>query len=160
MSNLVEVKVVNVAIDIKSKMPVIVLKEKKGDKTLPIWIGLFEAQSIALAMENIKPPRPLTHDLAKSLIEKLKGKVDKIVISDLRNNTFYAKILIKQNGEDIQVDSRPSDAIALALRLQVSIFIEEKVLDKVSVGSSPIDEKEVEDFKKKLNNLKPEDFGL
>lgn len=157
---MVEVKVVNVAIDIKSKMPVVLLKEKKGDKTLPIWIGLFEAQSIALAMENIKPPRPLTHDLAKSLIEKLKGKVDKIVISDLRNNTFYAKILIKQNGEDIQIDSRPSDAIALALRLQVSIFIEEKVLDKVSVGSSPIDEKEVEDFKKKLNNLKPEDFGL
>jgi len=160
VSKLVEVKVVNVAIDIKSKMPVIVLKEKKGDKTLPIWIGLFEAQSIALAMENIKPPRPLTHDLAKSLIEKLKGKVNKIVISDLKNNTFYAKILIKQNGEDIQVDSRPSDAIALALRLQVSIFIEEKVMDKVSVGSSPIAEKEVEDFKKKLKNLKPEDFGL
>jgi len=124
---LVEVNVINVAIDIKSKMPVIVLKEKSGDKTLPIWIGLFEAQSIALAMENIKPPRPLTHDLAKSLIEKLKGKVDKVVINDLRNNTFYAKILIRQNGEDIQVDSRPSDAIALALRLKVPIFIEEEV---------------------------------
>lgn len=157
---MIEVDVINVAIDIKSKMPVIVLKEKYGDKTLPIWIGLFEAQAIALAMENIIPPRPLTHDLAKSLIEKLRGKVDRIVINDLRHNTFYAKILIKQNGESIQVDSRPSDAIALALRLKVPIFIEEAVLDKVAVEGSPIDEKEVEEFKKKLKDLKPEDFGI
>ena len=157
---MVEVNVINVAIDMKSKMPVIVLKEKEGDKTLPIWIGLFEAQSIALAMENIKPPRPLTHDLAKSLIEKLKGKVDRVVINDLRHNTFYAKIMIRQNGEDIQVDSRPSDAIALALRLGVPIFIEEEVLDKVAIGTGPIDEKEIEEFRKKLKDLKPEDFSL
>ena len=157
---MVEVDVINVAIDMKSKMPVIVLKEKEGDKTLPIWIGLFEAQSIALAMENIKPPRPLTHDLAKSLIEKLKGKVDRVVINDLRHNTFYAKIMIRQNGEDIQVDSRPSDAIALALRLRVPIFIEEEVLDKVAIGTGPIDEKEIEEFRKKLKDLKPEDFSL
>jgi len=155
---LVEVDVVNVAIDMHSKMPVIVLKEKRGDKTLPIWIGLFEAQSIALAMENIKPPRPLTHDLAKSLIEKLKGKVDKVVINDLRHNTFYAKIFIRQNGEDIQVDSRPSDAIAIALRLKVPIFIEEEVLEKVAIDSGPIAEEEIEEFKKKLKDLKPEDF--
>jgi len=157
---LIEVDVVNVAIDVKSKMPVIVLKEKNGSKTLPIWIGLFEAQSIALAMENVKPPRPLTHDLAKSLIEKLKGKVDRVVINDLRHNTFYARILIRQNGESIQVDSRPSDAIALALRLKVPIFIEEEVLDKVAMDSSPIGEEEIEEFKKKLKDLKPEDFGL
>ncbi|HHF98955.1 bifunctional nuclease family protein [Candidatus Aerophobetes bacterium] len=155
---MVEVDVVNVAIDMHSKMPVIVLKEKRGDKTLPIWIGLFEAQSIALAMENIKPPRPLTHDLAKSLIEKLKGKVDKVVINDLRHNTFYAKIFIRQNGEDIQVDSRPSDAIAIALRLKVPIFIEEEVLEKVAIDSGPIGEEEIEEFKKKLKDLKPEDF--
>jgi len=157
---LIEVDVVNVAIDVKSKMPVIVLKEKNGSKTLPIWIGLFEAQSIALAMENVKPPRPLTHDLAKSLIEKLKGKVDRVVINDLRHNTFYARILIRQNGESIQIDSRPSDAIALALRLKVPIFIEEEVLDKVAMDSSPIGEEEIEEFKKKLKDLKPEDFGL
>lgn len=157
---MIEVDVVNVAIDVKSKMPVIVLKEKNGSKTLPIWIGLFEAQSIALAMENVKPPRPLTHDLAKSLIEKLKGKVDGVVINDLRHNTFYARILIRQNGESIQVDSRPSDAIALALRLKVPIFIEEEVLDKVAMDSSPIGEEEIEEFKKKLKDLKPEDFGL
>ncbi|MBE0477606.1 bifunctional nuclease family protein [Candidatus Aerophobetes bacterium] len=157
---MVEVNVVNVAIDVKSKMPVVVLKEKGGDKTLPIWIGLFEAQSIALAMENIKPPRPLTHDLAKSLIEKLKGKADRVVINDLKHNTFYAKIMLRQNSENIQIDSRPSDAIAIALRLNIPIFIDEAVLDKVAIGSSPIGDEEIEDFKKKLQNLKPEDFGL
>ncbi len=156
---MIEVKVVNVAIDANSKMPVIVLKEKTGEKTLPIWIGLFEAQAIALALENVKPPRPLTHDLAKSLIEKLKGKVDRVVISDLRNNTFYAQILIKKNGQSIKVDSRPSDAIALALRLNVPIFINEIVLDKVSIGGKPIGEDELEEFRKRLRDLKPEDFG-
>jgi len=153
---MIEVKVMKVAIDVNSKMPVIVLKEKKGEKTLPIWIGLFEAQAIALAMENVKPPRPLTHDLAKSLIEKLHGKVDKVVITDLINNTFYARILIRRNGENLQVDSRPSDAIALAIRLKVPIFIDETVLNKVA--GEPIKDEEVEDFKKKLRDLKPEDF--
>jgi len=160
---MVEVQVVNVAIDLKTKMPVIVLQEKKGEKTLPIWIGLFEAQAIALALENVKPPRPLTHDLAKSLIEKLRGKVDRVVISDLRNNTFYARIVMRQNGENFQVDSRPSDAIALALRLKVPIFIEEMVLDKVAssggITSAPIEEKDVEEFRRKLRDLKPEDFA-
>ena len=156
---MIEVKVVNVAIDANSKMPVIVLKEKTGEKTLPIWIGLFEAQAIALALENVKPPRPLTHDLAKSLIEKLKGKVDKVVISDLRNNTFYAQILIRKDGESIKVDSRPSDAIALALRLNVPIFINETVLDKVTIGGKPIGEDELDEFRKRLKDLKPEDFG-
>ena len=157
---MIEVKVVNVAIDVKSNMPVIILKEKEGEKTLPIWVGLFEAQAIALALENVKPPRPLTHDLTKSIIEKLEGKVDRVVINDLKNNTFYARILMRKNGESIQVDSRPSDAIALALRLKVPIYIDEGVLDKVAVGSKPIEEKEIEDFKRKLKDLKPEDFGL
>jgi len=157
---MIEVTVSKVAIDVNSKMPVIVLKEKDGDKTLPIWIGLFEAQAIALALENVKPPRPLTHDLAKSLIEKLNGRVDRIVISDLRHNTFYARILMRRNGESLQVDSRPSDAIALALRLKVPIFIDETVLDKIAIGDKPpIKEEEIEDFKKRLKDLKPEDFG-
>lgn len=158
---MIEVTVSKVAIDVNSKMPVIVLKEKEGDKTLPIWIGLFEAQAIALALENVRPPRPLTHDLAKSLIEKLEGRVDRVVISDLRHNTFYARILMRRNGEPLQVDSRPSDAIALALRLKVPIFIEETVLDKIAIGDKPpIKEEEIEDFKKRLKDLKPEDFSL
>jgi bifunctional DNase/RNase len=155
---MIEVKVVKVAIDVNSKMPVIVLRKKGGEKIFLIWIGLFEAQAIVLALENVKPPRPLTHDLAKSLIEKLHGKVDKVVISDLVNNTFYGRILIRRNEEDVQIDSRPSDAIALALRLSVPIFIDETVLNKVALGNEPIGDEEVEDFKKKLQDLKPEDF--
>jgi len=157
---MIEVKVANVAIDVNSKMPVVILKEKKGGKKLPIWIGLFEAQAIALALQDLKPPRPLTHDLTKSLIEKLEGKVEKVIISDLKNNTFYARIVMRKNGEDIDIDSRPSDAIALALRFKVPIYINETVLDKVAVGSKPINNKEFREFKKKLKDLKPEDFGL
>ncbi|MCD6473115.1 bifunctional nuclease family protein [Candidatus Aerophobetes bacterium] len=157
---MIEVKVANVAIDVNSKMPVVILKEKKGGKKLPIWIGLFEAQAIALALQDLKPPRPLTHDLTKSLIEKLEGKVEKVIISDLKNNTFYARIVMRKNGEDIDIDSRPSDAIALALRFKVPIYINETVLDKVAVGSKPINDKEFREFKKKLKDLKPEDFGL
>jgi hypothetical protein len=155
---MIEVKVVKVVIDENSKKPVIVLRKKGGEKTFLIWIGLFEAQAIALALENVKPPRPLTHDLAKSLIEKLHGNVDKVVISDLVNNTFYSRILIRRNEENLQVDSRPSDAIALALRLNIPIFIDETVLNEVALGNEAIGDEEVEDFEKKLKDLKPEDF--
>jgi len=159
-SVLVEVQVINVAIDIKSKMPLIVLQEKQGRKTLPIWVGLFEAQSIALAMENIQPPRPLTHDLTRTLIEHLDGHLQRVIINDLKDNTFYAIIVIDRNEQSIQVDSRPSDAIALALRLDAPIYIEETVLDKAGKGPNPINDKELEQFREKLKDLKPEDFGL
>jgi len=160
---MIEVKVANVAIDVKSNMPVIILKEKKGKKTLPIWVGLFEAQSIALALENVKLPRPLTHDLTKNIIEKLNGKVRRIVINDLKNNTYYARILMKKNSQGIDIDSRPSDAIALALRFKVPIYIEESILNKVGaeteiMDTKPIEDKEVEEFRKKLGSIKPEDF--
>lgn len=158
---MIEVQIINVAIDVKSKMPLIVLREKEGNKTLPIWVGLFEAQSIALALENIQPPRPLTHDLAKALIEQLDARVERVVINDLKDNTFYAVIVIDHNRQSIKVDSRPSDAIALALRLSAPIYIEETVLDKAGKGSShAIDDEEFEQFKQKLKDLKPEDFGL
>lgn len=155
---MIEVKVVKVGIDVNSKMPVIVLRKKGGGKTFLIWIGLFEAQAIALTLQNVKPPRPLTHDLAKSLIEKLHGKVDKVVISDLVNNMFYSRILIRKKEESVQIDSRPSDAIALALRFSVPIFVEETVLNKVAIDNEPIGDEEVQDFKKKLEDSKPEDF--
>jgi len=155
---MIEVKVVKLGIDVNSKMPVIILKEKEGQKTLPIWIGLFEAQAIAFALEKVKPPRPLTHDLAQLLIEKLDGKLDRVVISDVINNTFYARLFIQRNRENLQVDSRPSDAIALALRFKAPIFVDETILKKLALGSKPIRDEEVEDFKKRLEDLKPEDF--
>jgi len=154
-----EVKVAKVAIDLNSKMPVIILKEEKGEKTFPLWTGVSEAQAIVFALENVTPVRPLTHDLARSLVEKLHGKLDKVVIIDLIGNTLYARILIKREGENVEVDSRPSDAIALALRFKVPIFIQERVLNKVAAASKPIKDEEVEDFKKKLKDLKPEDFA-
>ncbi len=156
---MIEVKVAKLGIDVNSKIPVIILKEKVGEKSLPIWIGLFEAQAIAFALEKVKPPRPLTHDLAKLLIEKLDGKLDRVVISDVINNTYYAHLFIQRNRENFQVDSRPSDAIALALRFKAPIFINETILKKLALGSKPISDEEVEDFKKKLKDLRPKDLG-
>lgn len=155
---MIEVKVVKLGINVNSKMPVIILKEKEGQKSLPIWIGLFEAQAIAFALEKVKPPRPLTHDLVKLLIEKLDGKLDRVVISDVINNTYYARLFIQRNRENLQVDSRPSDAIALALRFKAPIFINETILKKLALGNKPISDEEVEDFKKKLKDLRPKDL--
>jgi len=155
---MIEVKVAKLGIDINSKMPVIILKEKEGGKSLPVWIGLFEAQAIVLALEKVKLPRPLTHDLAKLLIEKLDGKLDRVVISDVVNNTYYARLFIQRNRENLQVDSRPGDAIALALRFKAPIFINETILKKLALGSKPISDEEVEDFKKKLKDLRPKDL--
>lgn len=155
---MIEVKVAKLGIDVNLKMPVIILKEKEGEKSLPIWIGLFEAQAIAFALEKVKPPRPLTHDLAKLLIEKLDGKLDRVVISDVINNTYYARLFIQRNREKLQIDSRPGDAIALALRFKAPIFINETILKKLALGSKPISDEEVEDFKKKLKDLGPKDL--
>jgi len=155
---MIEVKVAKLGIDVNSKMPVIILKEKEGKKSLPIWIGLFEAQAIAFALEKVKPLRPLTHDLVKLLIEKLDGKLDRVVISDVINNTYYACLFIQGNRENLQVNCRPNDAIALALRFEAPIFINETILKKLALGSKPISDEEVEDFKKKLKDLTPKDI--
>ena len=156
---MIEVKALKLGMDMNSKVPVIVLENKGGGKSLLMGIGLFEAQAIASALDNVKPPRPSTHDLAKSLIEKLNGKVDRVIISDFVTHTFYARILIRRNVESVEVDSRPSDAIALARRLKVPIFIDERVWNKLAGGSKPIGNEEAEDFKRKLKNLRPEDFS-
>ena len=134
------------------------MEEKEGGKSLPVWIGLFEAQAIVLALEKVKLPRPLTHDLAKLLIEKLDGKLDRVVISDVVNNTYYARLFIQRNRENLQVDSRPGDAIALALRFKAPIFVNETILKKLALGSKPISNEEVEGFKKKLKDLTPKDL--
>jgi len=145
--------------DMSLKTPVIVLEKKGAEKTLLIGIGLLEAQAIAFALENIEPPRPLTHDLAKLLIEKLNDKGDRVAASDSLNGTFHARILLRRDDvKTIQIDSRPSDAIALALRFDAPILIGGRVLNKVALGTKPIRNEEVEDFKKRLKNLRPEYF--
>lgn len=116
---------------------VVVLKEKAADRCLPIWIGPAEADAIAIRLQDVRVPRPLTHDLLQSVISNLGARVNFIVVSDLRNDTFYARIMLSVEGRSVEVDSRPSDAIALAVRVEVPIYVEEPVLDKAGLFLDP-----------------------
>ncbi len=126
---------------------------------LPIWVGIFEANAIALQMENISTPRPMTHDLLRHVIEDLGGTVAKIVIADLRDNTFYALIHVDTQGGPVAIDARPSDAIALALRTQASIFVEESVIDNAKGVDFATDRGDSERLQKWLESLDPEELG-
>ena len=147
-----------VRIELPSQKPIILLKEDGGNRYLPIWIGPFEASAIALEMSHIRTPRPMTHDLIISIIKNLKIKINNIEISDLRDNTFYAIInIINHNSKLIKIDSRPSDAIATAVRSKCDIFVAEKVLDSGGLVIQTIDE-EIDKFKDFLDHVSPEDF--
>lgn len=141
-------KVDGLLFDPRSNMYILLLKEVDGKGTLPVWIGKPEADSIALALGNIPTPRPLTHDLIKNITGALKAKVDRIVITEILDNTYYAGIYLTDGKKEVAVDSRPSDAVALALRTNAPIFVEENILDQRSND-------ELEDW---LKNLRPEDF--
>ena len=162
---MVEVKVSGLGFDKTTKTPVVLLKELEGDRVLPIWIGPAEADAIARALEGVKPERPLTHDLMKSVIAGLKAKVTKIVITELKENTFYAKIhLESQNTNEksktlTNIDARPSDSIALALRVEVPILVAEEIFLSGGTSMEIDEETKAEALKKYLENLKPEDFG-
>ena len=152
---MLEVKIARVGIEVNSQLPRVVLKEKEEGKTFSLSVGLFELKAIAFAVQNVKPSRPLIHDLTKSLIEALHGKIEKVVMTEVVNNTLYARIIVRGERRSLVVDSRPSDAIALALRSTVPIFVTEKALNKMT---APVSNKEAEDFKKKLKDLNPGDF--
>lgn len=157
-SDLIKMNLEGVRIEIPSQKPILLLKEEKGNRYLPIWIGPYEASAIALELSNIKTPRPMTHDLIINIINNLKISVDNIEITDIKDNTFYAIINIK--GEDrkiIRIDSRPSDAIATAVRIKCDIFVAEHVLESGGLRIQSIDE-EVKKFKDFLNHIEPEDF--
>lgn len=152
-------KVHGVNLDVMTNQPVIILKDPQAKRFLPIWIGQFEATSILMEIQGIKPSRPLTHDLLKSVTESLGARPDKVVINDLKDGTFFAQIhVIKDTNEVLIVDSRPSDAIALAVRTKSPIFVTEKVIEKASVVSEAGEEEEIIRFKKFLDGVKPEDF--
>ena len=125
----IEMTIKGLMIDPITNMPIVILKDKEGDRVLPIWVGIFEANAIALQIENITTPRPMTHDLLKNVLNDLDAHVQRIVVSELRDNTFYAMIYINRNDSILAVDSRPSDAIALALRTKSPIFVEESVVE-------------------------------
>lgn len=151
-----EMKVVGIALD--NNIPIIILKNSNGEKVLPIWVGVYEAQAILLALEGVVPPRPLTHDLLKSVIENVGAMVDKIIINALHNNTYFAKVYINFDGSSIAVDARPSDAIALALRTSSPIFVTDPVISTINMPPHPIDDDEVKRFKEELKKLDPKDL--
>jgi bifunctional DNase/RNase len=137
----------------------VILKEMEGERTLPIIIGEYEAQSIALGMENIKPPRPITHDLVLSMLDTLEANIERVIITDLRNNTYYAIIQVRRKSKLHEVDARPSDAIALAVRLGIQIFVEEDVLRKGAYTSDEIpdiEDRQIDAPQDRLENLKKE----
>lgn len=137
---------------------VIVLEAVESQRLVPIWIGASEGSSIALQLQGAELPRPITHDLIVNLLKLFEVKLGRIIISDLKDNTYYAIIEAENHGKNYAIDSRPSDAIAIAVRTQTPIFIDEKVLEKCPKIDRPITEKDVEKFKQELQNLSPEEF--
>jgi bifunctional DNase/RNase len=155
----IEMKIKGLVVDPISKMPIVVLENPLDEQILPIWIGVFEANAIALTIENVPTPRPMTHDLLKNILEKLDIAIEKIVVNDVRNNTFYALIHCRQAGRPIIIDSRPSDAIALALRMSSPIFVEDEVVRKANGLKFDENLESSERLRKWLEGLTPEDFG-
>ena len=155
----VEMTIKGLMIDPVTNMPIIILRDQDGQRVLPIWVGVFEANAIALQIENIATPRPMTHDLLRNVIADLKAQVRKIVVSDLKENTFYALIYLTVNGDTVAVDARPSDAIALALRVRAPIFVEDAVIDNAKRLDFTPDKADSERLQKWLESLDPEDLG-
>ncbi len=154
-----EVKIRGLMMDPVTNMPVVVLKETQGNGVLPIWVGVYEANAIALEIEKVQTPRPMTHDLLKNVLNGLNVHVKKVVVSDLREDTFYALIWMERDGETISMDSRPSDALALALRLDCPIFVEDQVLKSSKMSTGVSDKSSSDELRKWLENLSDEDLG-
>ncbi len=157
---MIEMSLAGVRIELPTNQPIVLLREADGERYLPIWIGQAEAAAIALALQGVVTPRPMTHDLLKSILDEMSVQVQSIVITELREGTFYAVINMQRNGTSYAISSRPSDAIALAVRINCRIFASEEVLDEAAILiPSGIEEEEVEKFREFLENVNPEDFG-
>ena len=155
----VEMKIRGLMMDPVTNMPIVILKDVNGDAVLPIWVGIYEANAIALEIEKVSTPRPMTHDLIKNLLTGLDTRVHKVVVNELREDTFYAVIWLDRDGELISVDSRPSDALALALRLDCPIYVEETVLKSSKLTSTVSDKVNNEELRRWLEGLNDEDLG-
>jgi bifunctional DNase/RNase len=155
----IEMTIKGLMVDPITNMPIIILRDQEGQRVLPIWVGVFEANAIALQIENVQTPRPMTHDLLKNVIDDLRGQVERIVVCELKENTFYATIHMKASGRQLQVDARPSDAIALALRTGSPIFVEEAVIQSARSVESSKDNVDVTRLQKWLENLSEEELG-
>lgn len=155
----VEMKIRGLMMDPMTNMPIVVLKDVGGEAVLPIWVGVYEANAIAMEIEKVTTPRPLTHDLIKNLLIGLDAHVHKVVVNELRDDTFFAVIWMEREGKIISIDSRPSDALALALRLDCPIYVEDEVLKHSKKADTSADRISSEELRKWLEGLNDEDLG-
>src|SRR5919201_1094698 len=158
-----EMVIYGVSFDLVGKQPIVLLKTAEGNKFLPIWIGHPEAAAILMKLQGASTPRPMTHDLLADLLGQLDAQVTRITVTELRENTFYASITVQQNGAEIEVDSRPSDAIAIAVRAEAPIFAADSVIEESAIefeGDEVNEEEIVSEFKKFLDNVTPDEFAV
>jgi hypothetical protein len=155
----VEMKIRGLMMDPVTNMPIVILKDVNGNTILPIWVGIYEANAIALEIEKVTTPRPMTHDLVKTLLMGLEAQIRKVVVNELKDDTFYAIIWLERDGELITVDSRPSDALALALRLDCPIYVDDLVLKSSKMATTVSDRVNNEELRRWLENLSDEDLG-
>jgi bifunctional DNase/RNase len=156
---MLKMEIKGLLMDPVSNMPVVILRDAADGIFLPIWVGIFEANAIAIEMEKVTTPRPMTHDLLRNVLKELETKVERIVINDLRDNTFFARIHLSRGAATWNIDSRPSDAIALALRSKADIFVEEEVLEKSRTLREEGEEQDPERLRKWLEEVNPEELG-
>ncbi len=155
---MIEMELAGVRVELPTNQPIVLLKERAGERYLPIWIGAAEAAAIALALQGVVTPRPMTHDLLKNILDDLGVTVHRIVVTELREGTFFAQLDMRRNGDSLEISSRPSDAIAIAVRMSVPIFASEDVLAEASILIPGDEDEEVERFREFLENITPEDF--
>ncbi|MBK5296400.1 MAG: bifunctional nuclease family protein [Vicinamibacteria bacterium] len=155
----IEMTIKGLMVDPVTNMPIIILRDEAGDRVLPIWVGIFEANAIALQIENVATPRPMTHDLLRNVIQDLDGAVQKVVVSELKENTFFAVIYLTVRGEAVLIDARPSDAIALALRTKAPIYVEEDVIDNAKTLDGTPERTDSDRLQKWLESLDSDDLG-
>jgi bifunctional DNase/RNase len=158
-----EMVIYGVSFDLVGKQPIVLLKTADGNKFLPIWIGHPEAAAILMKLQGASTPRPMTHDLLTDILEQLDAEVTRITVTELRDNTFYASITVQQNGSEIEIDSRPSDAIAIAVRSDAPIFAAERVIEESAIefeGEEVNEEEIVDEFRKFLDDVSPDQFAV
>jgi uncharacterized protein len=160
---MIEMVIYGVSFDLVGKQPIVLLKTADGNKFLPIWIGHPEAAAILMKLQGASTPRPMTHDLVAELLERLDAQVTRITVTELKENTFYASITVAQNGSEIEIDSRPSDAIALAVRAEAPIYADERVIEESAIefeGEEVNEEEIVDEFRKFLDDVSPDQFAV
>ena len=162
---MIEVKVDSIRASLMSEHRVVILKDLNAERFLPIWIGRYEAEAIAIRLQDVEVPRPLTHDLLNNAIGELGGEISHIIVTDLRNDTFFARITVNMNGQSVEIDSRPSDAIALAVRANATIYVEEDVMARAGIEpetdiTEDVDDDELSAFRDFINTLDLDDLPV